>query len=107
MAAADGFQLTAEENVSTHHYANVLFNVLRGGIVNDQFRVASRDFAATIENFNRGVYERSRKLLEGLPERVDFTELLTTVREQGDLQLERLCCEYLPITFGRRARRES
>ncbi len=102
MAAADGYQLTAEENVSTHHYANVLFNVLRGGIVNDQYRVASRDFAATIENFNRGVYERSRKLLEGLPERIDFTELLTTVREQGDPQLERLCCEYLPITFGRR-----
>ena len=102
MAAADGFQLTAEENVSTHHYANVLFNVLRGGIVDDQYRVASRDFAATIENFNHGVYERSRRLLEGLPERVDFTELLTTVREQGDPQLERLCCEYLPITFGRR-----
>jgi len=102
MAAADGFQATAEENVSTHHYANVLFNVLRGGIVNDQYKVSSRDFAATIENFNRGVYERSRKLLEGLPERVDFTELLTTVREQGDPQLERLCCEYLPITFGRR-----
>ena len=102
MAAADGFQLTAEENVSTHHYANVLFNVLRGGIVNDQYRVASRDFAATIENFNRGVYERSQRLLDGLPERVDFTELLTTVREQGDPQLERLCCEYLPITFGRR-----
>ena len=102
MAAADGFQTTAEENVSTHHYANVLFNVLRGGIVNDQYKVSSRDFAATISNFNHGVYQRSKRLLQGLPERIDFTELLSMVREHGDPQLERLCCEYLPITFGRR-----
>ena len=87
-----GFQATAEENVSTHHYANVLFNILRGGIVNDQYKVSSRDFAATIANFNHGVYQRSERLLNGLPEKIDFTELLSTVREQGDPQLERLCC---------------
>ena len=102
MASADGFQCTAEENVSVHHYANVLFNVLRGGIFDDQYMVSSRDFASTIAHFNRDVFERSRQLLEGLPAKVKFTELLSTIREQGDPQLERLCCEYLPITFGRR-----
>jgi len=31
MARGDGYQATAEENVTVHHYANVLFNILRGG----------------------------------------------------------------------------
>ena len=48
-ASADGFQATAEEEVSVHHYANVLFNVLRGGIFDDQYNVLSWDFVCTVE----------------------------------------------------------
>jgi len=102
MAAADGFQATAEENVSVHHYANVLFNVLRGGIFDDQYNVSSWDFACTIEQFNREVFQRNHDLLRGLPNKLTFTELLAAIRHQGDPQLERLCLEYLPIRFGRR-----
>ncbi len=102
MAGADGFQSTAEENVSVHHYANVLFNTLRGGVFQDQYMISSRDFGATVRHFNRDVFARSSKLIEGLPEKLSFTDLLSTVSEQGDPQLKRLCYEYLPITFGRR-----
>jgi hypothetical protein len=102
MACGDGFQTTAEESVTVHHYANVLFNVLRGGIVDDQYRVPSRDFARTIKTFNLGVYKRNKKLLESLPEKLAFCELLTIVKNHNDLQLVRLCYDYLPITFGRR-----
>jgi hypothetical protein len=102
MAAADGFQATAEENVSVHHYANVLFNVLRGGIFDDQYNVSSWDFACTIEQFNRDVFQRNHALLRGLPDKLTFTELLAAIKHQGDPQLERLCHEYLPIRFGRR-----
>ncbi len=35
-AGADALQLTDEEEVSAHHYANVLFNILRGGTFDDQ-----------------------------------------------------------------------
>jgi len=102
MAAADGFQATAEEIVSAHHYANVLFNVLRGGIFDDQYNVSSWDFACTIEQFNRDVFQRNHDLLKGLPDKLTFTELLAAIKQQGDPQLERLCHEYLPIRFGRR-----
>ena len=102
MGAGDGFQATAEETVSVHHYANVLFNVLRGGIFDDQYNVWSWDFAGTIKKFNRNVYQRNRKLIDALPEIVSLTELLAAVKDHGDLQLERLSREYLPITFGRR-----
>jgi len=102
MASGDGFQATAEENVTVHHYANVLFNILRGGIFDDEYNVSSRDFSATIQNFNRDVYKRNQNLLADLPEKLTLAELLSVVRSQGDLQLERLSYEYLPITFGRR-----
>ena len=102
MAGADAFQMTAEENVSTHHYANVLFNVLRGGTFDDQYQVSSRDFRGTIEMFNRDVFARHRATLDALPDKLPYSELLRTVKEAGDPQLERLTREYLPITFGRR-----
>ena len=102
MAAADGFQATAEERVSVHHYANVLFNVLRGGIFDDQYSVSSRDFRRTIRHFNAPVFERNSDMLHGLPDRLRFDELLSEAEELGDRQLQRLTLEYLPITFGRR-----
>ncbi|MDX2411671.1 MAG: hypothetical protein QNK16_05815, partial [Woeseiaceae bacterium] len=86
----DGFQAMAEENVAVHHYANVLFNILRGGVFVNQYQVPARDFAANIENFNRGMYQQHLEMLEGLPEHLDFTELLLIIKQQGDPQLERL-----------------
>ncbi|MCG6890343.1 MAG: hypothetical protein LJE92_12225 [Gammaproteobacteria bacterium] len=102
MARGDGFQASAEETVSVHHYANVLFNILRGGAFDDQYQVSSRDFANTIKGFNRDVFQRNETMLRSLPEQVEFRTVLAAIEEQGDRQLERLACEYLPITFGRR-----
>ncbi|UCD23042.1 MAG: hypothetical protein JSW51_08200 [Gemmatimonadota bacterium] len=102
MAGADAFQTTAEENVSVHHYANVLFNVLRGGTFDDQYQVSSRDVRRTIKMFNRDVFARHEAALSALPDELHYWDLLSTIEELGDRQLERLCREYLPITFGRR-----
>lgn len=102
MASADGFQTTNEETVSVHHYANVLFNVLRGGIFDTQYDISSADFAKTVAMFNQGVFERHQELLESLPETIAISELAAKVAELNDPQLQRLCLEYLPITFGRR-----
>jgi hypothetical protein len=102
MASGDGYQATAEENVTVHHYANVLFNILRGGVFDDEYMVSAKDFAATIEHFNRSAYQRNRDFLAGIPEKLTLAELLSAIGRQGDRQLERLSYEYLPITFGRR-----
>ncbi|NIB42630.1 hypothetical protein HBA55_23690 [Pseudomaricurvus alkylphenolicus] len=102
MAAADGFQLTAEENVSVHHYANVQFNLLRGGIFDNQYQISCKDFIETVELFNAPVAERHREALQALPENIDYNDLLARVQTWDDAQLERLSYEYLPITFGRR-----
>jgi hypothetical protein len=102
MAGGDGFQATAEEEVSVHHYANVLFNILRGGAFNDQYNITTEDFADTIKLFNHGVYQRHQKMFADLPEKLSFMQLQTLVEQQNDSQLQRLSSEYLPIIFGRR-----
>lgn len=102
MAAADGFQATNEENVSVHHYANVLFNVLRGGIFDDQYNVSADDFCNTIKTFNQGVFADNQAFLSALPSKITIQSLLEQVAQQQDPQLSRLTLEYLPITFGRR-----
>jgi hypothetical protein len=102
MAACDARQCTAEENVAVHHYANVVFNVLRGGGFPINYQVSSRDFRETIRAFNQVVYGRSRALLDTLPETLEFRDLVASVRQARDPQLSRLCQEYLPLAFGRR-----
>ena len=102
IASADGLQATTEENVSAHHYANVLFNVLRGGIFADQYRISARDLSASIRRSNRGIFERNADFIRQLPDSMSLTELYAAVARADDPQLERLCLEYLPITFGRR-----
>ncbi|HSN71924.1 MAG TPA: hypothetical protein VLT59_10445 [Steroidobacteraceae bacterium] len=79
MARCDGFEATAEEHVTAHHYANVLFNVLRGGYFPDQYRVSARDFHDTIRTFNKVVHSRAIALLDSLPETIEYPELLTRV----------------------------
>ena len=102
MGAADGFQSAHEENVSAHHYANVLFNVLRGGTFDDGYSVSSHDFRQTIAQFNARVADRNQEMLANLPKRLSYKDLLDKIVESGDTQLQRLALEYLPITFGRR-----
>ncbi len=102
MSSCDAFQTTAEETVTQSHYANVLFNVLRGGYFPHRYEVVGRDFRETVRSFNSRVYERNAALLDGLPDKLPFPELLAAVRSRNDRQLQRLCHEYLPITFGRR-----
>ena len=102
MGRADGFQAAAEVNVAMHHYANVLFNVLRGGIFDDHYNISGWDFLCTVRSFNRNVYQSNQTLLDGLPDSLTLSDLLDTVQQHGDSQLARLAHEYLPIRFGRR-----
>ena len=102
MAAGDGFQVTCEENVSAHHYANVLFNILRGGIFDNQYQLSSRHFADHVKLFNRQQYQRHQQWLHQLPDMLDCNCLRLLIQQTADPQLRRLGHEYLPITFGRR-----
>ncbi|USD67066.1 hypothetical protein [Vibrio sp. SCSIO 43136] len=102
MSGADAWQLTEQENTCVHHYANVLFNNMRGGVFADGYQLEKHDVVATFEATNCAVVSRNQAFIEQLPEKFSHTELVAKAKEVGDEQLIRLCYEYLPLTFGRR-----
>jgi hypothetical protein len=102
VAAADGLQLTAREETTAHHFSDVLFNCMRGGIFDDGYAVGRDDLARFIRARNRDVAQRQEGFLRSLPGRLAYQDLLERSRRAGDADLERLCLEYLPIWFGRR-----
>jgi len=102
IAAADGLQQTANRGTSVHHFANVLFNCMRGGTLNDGFRFPCADFAAFLGSRNRTITARHAKWLGRLPQHLTLGELHAQADACKDPQLTRLAREYLPLSFSRR-----
>ncbi|MBA3850170.1 MAG: hypothetical protein C0502_09275 [Opitutus sp.] len=102
VAAADGLQCGGEEIISAHHFANVLFNVMRGGVFADAMRVAPQDFAACLRLHAVATADLHADWLRSLPATLDREELIASVATRSDATLARLAEEYLPLTFSRR-----
>ncbi len=102
VASADGLQLTGHTEASVHHFANVLFNNMRGGVFVRDHDVPAADFADLVATRDRALAERHRTALGALPAWIPVAELLRTVADWRDPDLLRLAYEYLPLYFGRR-----
>ncbi len=102
IATADGEQCTADQMATAHHFANTLFNSMRGGVFVNNGSVGVADLTRFIEHRNRAVHRTHAEWLGTLGSLVDRRELLAMVSQRSDPDLERLCHEYLPLTFSRR-----
>ncbi|MFM7856831.1 MAG: hypothetical protein ACKO96_34115, partial [Flammeovirgaceae bacterium] len=101
-AAADGLQFTADSLRDTRHFANTMFNIMRGGIFDDNYQIEKNDFVAYLGKANKGVAERYAKVVDALSEKMQRTELLNASATIDDQDFKRLCVEYLPLKFSRR-----
>ncbi|MCW5552532.1 MAG: hypothetical protein KIS67_10300 [Verrucomicrobiae bacterium] len=128
IASADGLQKSSTPISDARHASNVLFNVMRGGVFTNGYKLDPHDLRQFITHANRTVATRHaaffRKLSRGAriaesascinPELADsavrapgesgvsYSHVVTLATATGDPQLERLCREYLPLTFSRR-----
>jgi hypothetical protein len=102
VASADGLQLSGDNLATAHHFSNVLFNTMRGGIFADNQMVGKADLADLIGVRNRDVLDSRQEFFAALPDKVDVGKLLERAVATGSRDLERLCYEYLPLTFSRR-----
>lgn len=98
----DGIQQTADEAGMARHFANTLFNTMRGGFYCDNYMIEGQAFAKHIGVFNHALAEQYKGFLASLPEKVSYSRLEEMILAQQDHQLHRLFMEYLPITFSRR-----
>lgn len=102
VAAADGMQQTAGPMMAARHFSHVMFNVMRGGVFVENGLISRSDFASFLRRRNRRVTARHEAWVAGLPDRTPVNRLLADAAALDDPQMERLCHEYLPLTFGRR-----
>jgi hypothetical protein len=101
-ANADGLQMTGDIPVCSRHFSNVLFNIMRGGIFDNNYSIDKKDFISYVNNFNRKTAGKHDSLFSEMESVVEYRELVEKVQNSGDKDLIRMCYEYLPLTFSRR-----
>jgi hypothetical protein len=101
-AGADGLQFTADKLIDTRHFANTLFNIMRGGIFDENYQIGKKDFIQYVAKANAEVFEKNQVFFENLKEEFSYIELLQLIEKEADNDLVRLCTEYLPLKFSRR-----
>ncbi len=102
VGSADGLQLSGATAVTRHHFANVLFNIMRGGVFPNQYLIETADLSEFVRNRNRELHQTAQEFFTSLPARVEIADLLALAERSGLASLRRLCYSYLPLTFSRR-----
>lgn len=102
VAGADGLQFTGDKLSDTRHFSNVLFNIMRGGIFDNNYKIKKEDFVNYLTNANKNVVSRNRVFTEKLRDVFTTSTLNDLLSETEDADLLRLSTEYLPLKFSRR-----
>ena len=98
--AADGLQLSSDHLRDTRHFSNTLFNIMRGGIFDDNYQIEKWDFANYLSNANASVFQNGEH--KSLPDVFSLTLLKQVAAKSTDVAFKRLCMEYMPLKFSRR-----
>lgn len=102
IASADGLQESGDRLSTAHHFSNVLFNVMRGGIFADNYSISRDDLFYFVKTRNNPVGSSHKDFFSSLPEKIYYQDLIEKAASTNIPDLERLCYEYLPLTFSRR-----
>lgn len=102
VGASDGLQLTEDPLTNIRHFSNTLFNIMRGGIFDNDYIIEKRDFIKYIANANKKILKKREKVLKALPELFSINEIKNISKHDEDKNFKRLCFEYLPLKFSRR-----
>ena len=101
-ATSDGLQFTADKRKDTRHFSNVLFNIMRGGIFDNNYQIEKIDFVNYLSKANKEVSKNNQNFIDALNEVFTHSELNQMLKNQSDVDLIRLAVEYLPLKFSRR-----
>ena len=102
VSTSDGMQVTEDRLSANHHFSNVLFNVMRGGLFIDNYTVSKDDLIEFVKSFNSPVYEKFESFFADLEDSFHYSDLIKAASALGDAAVQRLCYEYLPLSFSRR-----
>jgi len=98
--ASDAIQLTQDKLSNNRHFANTLFNIMRGGIFDNNYSIEKWDFDSYLQKANKEVYAQAD--LSSLPDTFTLSQLQEQAASNEDPHFKRLCYEYMPLKFSRR-----
>lgn len=102
VAASDGLQLTEDTLKDTRHFSNTLFNIMRGGIFDNNYQINKQDFTQYLHKANKELFSSKKHVIEQLSSEFSYHTLSQTAEKTNDIHFNRLCTEYLPLMFSRR-----
>lgn len=101
-ASSDGMQLSADVFRDTRHFSNTLFNIMRGGVFDDNYQIEKWDLCNYLAAANKEVYESNKEILNNLEDSFSVFTLEKLTAQRADKNFIRLCTEYMPLKFSRR-----
>ena len=102
VGGADGSQVTSDVLTTARHFANTMFNIMRGGTFFDGYAVPRDDFLDFVKTWNAPLAGTARGLLGEQAGPLTRNDLLRLAEDSDEADLQRLALEYLPLTFSRR-----
>jgi len=102
VASADGLQVSNHKIHCDHHFANVMFNAMRGGVFSNQYAVRKQDFIEFVTVRDREATHAHAAFFSALPEQLDISDLQARAEASGVQALVRLSYAFLPLSFSRR-----
>lgn len=102
VAASDGLQLSNDELINTRHFSNTLFNIMRGGIFDDNYTIGKQDFITYLSKANKNLFIKIKTSLQNLPNEFTLEFIKDLADKDENKDFKRLCLEYLPLKFSRR-----
>jgi len=102
IGSSDGIQKTSSLKTTSHHFANVLFNNMRGGVFNYNYNIPTRDFLSFLQTRNKSVFDDFNLTISETNKTITFEKLVELAETSNSKDFLRLCYEYLPLYFSRR-----
>ena len=102
VGSSDGIQLSSDRRRNIRHFANTLFNIMRGGIFDKDYLVEKNDFIKYLDNASKKCGHEMSSIILEWPDHFDLHFLRESINQSNSSVFKRLATEYLPIKFSRR-----
>ncbi|MCP4799127.1 MAG: hypothetical protein GY893_04185 [bacterium] len=102
IGSSDGIQKTGSLKTTSHHFANVLFNNMRGGVFDHNYNIPTRDILSFLQARNKFVFDEFSKTISESNGTITLDKLVKLAETSDNKDFLRLCYEYLPLYFSRR-----
>ncbi len=84
VGASDGLQRTNDKRGNDRHFANTMFNIMRGGIFDFNYQIEKADFVPYIKKANKKIGQENADFLASLPEIFTLSDLKDKIKHIND-----------------------